>query len=208
MLVLSGCDSWKADIIAKIDQESKNYCLFAKGSYWIYQDSATLLINSVTLNNIIYQKVSTANPKRSFGYEEYVMEMTYSQDSHNSYCGEYILTSEYCDECNVEQGIFTPIELIKQGGMDLPYIDFLGYITHYNNSNLYEILRSSVYYEKFYEKYSIGNNIFNKVKVFHNKREQIRTYWAKNVGIIRMEFGVDTLAVCNLIKYSVKPYNN
>ncbi|MDL2309207.1 hypothetical protein LJC53_06465 [Bacteroidales bacterium OttesenSCG-928-C03] len=49
-LLFSGCDSWKTDLEALIDQESKDYCLFAEGSYWIYQDSATLDIDSVVID--------------------------------------------------------------------------------------------------------------------------------------------------------------
>ena len=59
VLLLSGCLNiacelkWKPE--AYLDQESKDYCLYAKGSYWIYQDSVSHSLDSITINNVDYE---------------------------------------------------------------------------------------------------------------------------------------------------------
>ncbi|MCL2290440.1 MAG: hypothetical protein FWC34_07035 [Bacteroidetes bacterium] len=53
ILLLSGFLSacWKPkEYKYLIDQETKDYCLFGESSYWIYQDSATLNVDSVVID--------------------------------------------------------------------------------------------------------------------------------------------------------------
>lgn len=47
-----GCDSSGKTI--HIDQETKDYCLFKQGSYWVYQDSATLETDSIVIKTNPY----------------------------------------------------------------------------------------------------------------------------------------------------------
>jgi len=50
ILLLSGCLNIacfvKKDTKICIDQESKDYCVYDEGSYWIYQDSASHAVDS------------------------------------------------------------------------------------------------------------------------------------------------------------------
>ena len=217
-ILLNACDSWKTDLEANIDQESKDYCLFATGSYWVYQDSATLETDSVIITDVSYYKSTHANPHISFLYEEYKMATTCFLNNHNNIhsLGSNVLTTEYCDDNNVENGIIKFIQLDYRNDIDQMYFDNMGRYSYinYNNSDIYE--ESGSYYENYYDIYQIGNNTFSKVKVFlvsylsaYSHYFQIRTYWAKSVGIIRVEYiGEDEniFAVRNIIKYNVKPY--
>ncbi|MDR2834995.1 MAG: hypothetical protein LBV69_02160 [Bacteroidales bacterium] len=51
-----GCPAEKQETVY-IDQESKNYCLFKEGSYWIYQDSVSQKNDSVVLYEVREGKV-------------------------------------------------------------------------------------------------------------------------------------------------------
>ena len=218
---VSACDSWPADIIAEIDQESKDYCLFAKNSYWVYQNSITLEVDSVIIHKVTYEKETHATPTQSFGYEEYTMTLAYFLKNYNNmnWDGSYLLTSATCDENNIEDGIIKYI-LLEHGkgingkyfAMDPNYVINYAY-TDYNNGELYEQPywgTGGSYYENYYESYQIGDKNFSKVKVFLSsfpENNLIRTYWAKNIGIIRTEYiGEDScvFAVRNLIRYNVK----
>jgi len=212
LLLFSSCDSWKTDLKADIDQESKNYCLFAPGSYWIYQDSATLEKDSAIIVNITYDKSTLATPKCPFLWEEYTMKMKYFLKNNISFDGYQWLTSVRCDYDNVEAGIIKPILLIDNNEIHNKYLGFGSFNKIvYHNGSLSESVNATGY-ENYYENYKIGNNTFSKVKVFlssfYNQPYQIRTFWAENVGIIRTEYiNEEIFAVRNLIKYKVKPYN-
>jgi len=211
-ILLNACDSWKTDWAINVDQESKEYCLFGQGSYWVYQDSATLELDSVVITNVSYNKSTLAKPSCPFLWEEYVMKTTCFYN--NQYCnGGYTLTSVYCDETTEKF-----IQLVYGNEIDKKYFDNMSLNSiNYHNGNLYECLNDvlqndGVLYENYHEIYQIKNNTFSKVKVFLSLRSecyQIRTYWAENVGIIRVEYigeEGNAFAIRNLIKYSVKPY--
>ena len=215
LLLLSGCDSWPTDLEANIDQESKDYCLFAEDSYWVYQDTATLETDSLLILNVSYYKSRNANPKVSFKYEEYDMKTIGISKYHNIHSYSlYQLTSMYCDDSKVEAGINKFIHSLYRNEIDKIYLEHVNNYSNYHNGDLYESAISKngkSYYETFYENYQIEGHPFSKVKVFSSPFESstIRTFWAKNVGIIRTEYiGEDScvFAVRNLIRYNVKPY--
>ncbi len=205
LLLFSGCDSWKTDLKADIDQESKDYCLFAPGSYWVYQDSATLEIDSTVIVDISYKESTFAKPTRPFLFEEYIMNIQYFFKNAIKYNGEHILTSKYCDGYKVEAGTNEPIFLLSTEGIDEHYIKVASSFFKYSKNSCSDNFL-------YFENYQIGENVFSKVKVFtysfSDNPYQIKTYWAKHVGIIRTEYiGEDFYAVRNLIKYDVNPYN-
>lgn len=76
-ILLTACP--KAENV-RIDQETKDYCLFTEGSYWIYQDIATLTIDSVIINNpVIYDPVIANDHSESDAYITY--SLLHSQDT-------------------------------------------------------------------------------------------------------------------------------
>ncbi len=194
--LFSGCDSWKTDLKADIDQESKDYCLFAPGSYWVYQDSATLEIDSTVVVSISYNKSTHANPTISFLWEEYTMKMKNFQKNNTYHNGSYTLTSKYCDKDMVEIGIMKFCLLFESGGGK--YHNGEIHDSYGKNATLKLINIQDLYF-------------YSKVKVFQDDYLEERKifYWAKHIGLIREEiFKKDSLiSVRNLIKYNVNPYN-
>jgi hypothetical protein len=205
-----GCDSWPAKIITEIDQESKDYCLFNEGSYWIYQDVTTFEKDSIVISNVSYEKETSASyTGPSFGYEYYTMNITTFLCNHNNLrCDDLtFLTSANCDKDKVEKNIFKPIQLCYRNHINELYNINSDYV-NYHNGELYDNF-DNVLYENFHENYSINNKTFLNIKVFltsfYNSSYQIRTYWVKNVGIIRFEYiASDTIyAIRNLTSYNV-----
>jgi hypothetical protein len=194
---------------ADIDQESKDYCLFGQDSYWVYQNSTTFETDTVVISDVSYKKTGNLCL-----WEEYTMITRCFLNSHNNiyYSGSYVLTSQYSDYTNVKYGNIH-IQLICRNKIDEIYFDsmYKDY-TNYRNGSFRYNYYDGINYENYYENYQVENKAFSKVKVFlspFSQSYQIRTYWAKNVGIIRTEYiGEDgnTFAVRNLIKYNVKPY--
>jgi len=198
LLVLCGCLSacWKVSEI-KIDKESKDYCLFGQGSHWIYQDSATLIIDSIVINKSVYYKF-----EQEGGGDGGPMCETYST-----------LISSYLKNNTRDFPVYLTTAGI--GSLDEACClttDFeVGKVMYYNGqlgSSMQRRNRIILLEEK--SSYSLSKITFNDVKVFEsedlNKREIY--YWAKHIGLIRKEiYETDSLiSVRNLIKYDVKPY--
>jgi len=209
-------DSWEAKYQADVDQESKNYCLFAKNSYWVYQDSTTLEIDSIIITNVSHERTTSADYTRSFGFDEYTMQTTCFLNSYKDLHshGSQRLTGECCDEWKVEKGDIKFIQLFGSNDMDKQYFEDVG-VTKYHNGDLYENagITNNCFYENFYESFQLKNNTFSEVKIFlssfYGSSYKTRTYWAKKVGIIRTEYikeDTNVFAVRNLIRYNVKPY--
>ena len=191
---------WGWDV--KIDQESKDYCLFGQGSYWIYRDSATLTIDSIVINRSVdYVHCSAGGGDNNMHCETYETVISlYSQDSIYDFPIE--LTTRYADP-----ELLKPCLLEKGRRGDI----------FYQNGEIGEVLYGSLSYAKnmiLLEKknnYSINGVTYSNVKIFEwNYFEERKVYyWAKHVGLIRMEiYEKDNVIVKNLVKYNVKPYKH
>jgi len=204
VLLLSGCLNiacelkWKPE--AYLDQESKDYCLYAKGSYWIYQDSVSHSLDSITINNVDYEFRSRGEGGHK--YENFDFEIS-TCDFDTTLFFHMILTTAYADY---------DLELLK------PYILRMAPFgpIYYHNLEIGEIFHSEfkddlVLYAKK-NNYQINGKTYADVKIFKcsypNMKIEKIFYWAKHIGLIREEIYKDsTVSVRNLIKYKVKPYN-
>jgi hypothetical protein len=70
-------------------------------------------------------------------------------------------------------------------------------------------------YSNFYPNYQTGNKDFYNVKEFSYSIDTTRTcyqtkvYWAKHIGLIRVEAVLEgSPVVYNLLKYNINPYKN
>ena len=169
-----------------IDQETKDYCIFKEGSYWIYQDSVTNNTDSVILTRALLK------------WEE--------RGHHNM--------TEYYDREYWHYFSDTSIRLYSfMHPLRFPVIIFNSGIDYYEKfitiPHPEPIFLSSISIP-----YTVGENIFNNVKISkvqdpfgENYRAQF--YWVKHIGIIRYEiynFNNEILNTYNLIRYNVKPY--
>jgi len=176
-----------------IDQETKDYCLFGQGSYWIYQDSATLEIDSVVINNpIIYELDKSKGYSTEFNENYQTNILSYSVDSAYS-----IITGLHSGYTCNKSDLFSCL---------------WGYHVIYHNGKINttcEYYRNTILIDKK-DNYSINGVDYSNVKIFKSSEygEQL-FYWSKHVGLIRTEkHKNNSITVKNLIKYNVKPYNN
>jgi hypothetical protein len=217
IISFSSCDSWSTDLKADIDTESKDYCLFGQGSYWIYQDSATLKTDKVVIYETEYEHSYQANYGISYLWETYFMRCNHFIE--DTLCQvNLLLTSMLIDDKNVKNGIIKPIYLVATGNS----IDKYGIITYSNYHNgivgdflcPFRGMGECLTYEMFYPTYQVNNKEFSNVKVFSypiyttQTTYQTKVYWAKHVGLIRVEAILEgNPVVRNLIQYNVQPYN-
>ena len=179
-----------------IDQEAKDYCLFEEGSYWIYQDSATLAIDSVVIDKPI--KYDLIEQPGKEGNTTWVWE-------------EY---SIYVSSCSQSGKLFSRVNLTISTRYASKHLKLCmlmkapGEYPYYHNGDIGEYFRSLLLSEKR-DNYTLNGITHFDVKTFENDcfKEKKIIYWAKHVGLIRTEiYEKDSVIVKNLIKYNVKPY--
>jgi len=199
-ILLSTCKN--PDVYVSIDQETKDYCLFGQGSYWIYQDSATFKNDSIIIENPIdYEQRSFGGGDNCYTGETYSTRILfYSQDSTYNFI--ISLTSRVDDY--LPEGISVLCNDLKWGHATALY---------YHSGKVMESFpdgRKSLNLLEKKDNYSINGVAYSNVKIFeHNYLEEKRLYyWAKNIGLIRTEIHKeDSIIVKNLIRYNIKPYN-
>ena len=181
----------------RIDNETKEYCLFDQDSYWIYQDSISLEIDSI----IICKPIGHSTGENGdIDYEYYyTLVASYSQDSTSKsqlfLSTEYAIYKENISALELEKASFNKF-YYHSGEIKKTY-NFL-------SSNRITLLMKK-------NNCSINGINFYDIKVFESLRQTQKEiyYWAKDVGLIRVEKydNKDSLlSVRNLIRYNVKPY--
>jgi len=177
-----------------IDQETKDYCVFKEGGYWIYQDSVMNGIDSVVLIESLHEYVD--EPGVIWGRRN--MVETYK----NKYCHYFEDTS-----------IILKYNLHVHFGRGGYNIENEFPIIAFNSDILYRILyiffEGNIQYSII--EYWIEENIFYDVRVFEYyptiARKLHKTYWAKNIGLIRYEIynsENEIINTYNLIRYKVE----
>jgi len=172
-----------------VDQETKDYCLFGEGSHWIFQDSVTLAIDSVVIDEPGHYEIKVAdNGSESDAY--YISFSLYSQNS--SFRSRSVLLSHfYTKQLSV---LSTEFGKIYHSGDILIFYNYLKEILLIEKKN----------------SYSTNGFTYSNVKVFKTSKDEKEKvfYWAKHIGLIRIEVyeNESLISVKNLIRYNVKPY--
>jgi hypothetical protein len=184
-----------------IDQETKDYCLFDVGSYWIFQDSATLKTDSRVVIDVRHLMQSSSH--RGYIAELYDIDYEWHyQDTNIQIMGDLICYPPI-------ENLFSLILSSEYYSGDLPVY------YHYHNDNIgtEHGVRSNKYvlYENFHAFYDVANCRYYNVKQFsassYKSAPESKAFYAKYVGFIRNERLTDTgRIVSNLIRYNVKPY--
>jgi hypothetical protein len=180
-----------------IDQEFKDYCVFPVGSYWVYEDSASKAIDSISvfLSEISIMK---KNNKQSYNSENFTLKTarTYTNDTtfafgyHYSFQGDcYVLNEGVI--FNYTRTDFAKFFSIKDTGYVL-------------NSSECSILK----HESNLDSIIINANKYYNIKVFTNiffpnppYAEENRIFHSRKVGVIRRE--LHNGQVWNLIRYHI-----
>jgi hypothetical protein len=223
LLLFVGCDTNPDPL--KIDEESKAYCLFNEGTFWVYEDSATSQRDSV---------VVVSNPSkiwsRNKNHEGYEMKLhTYTQeDTLENYLlvmPEYLNWPEHNPSFTC--GFFSFPYLYGSNPFDWlspkPFMQAVhfegdpinfeggGFETYRDpaySSNVFDIER-----EVYHISYSQDNHNYFEVIVTSLTQKLIfqdsinantKSYWAKNIGLIRFEAETDSMhIVTKLVNYNI-----
>jgi hypothetical protein len=163
--------------------EAKDYVYFKKGTWWVYQNTKTGLLDSIVVTYNLLDTLEQANNKWSFTNEVFSVR---SKSLINGY--EYKLIQK-------EQAV----EVIDEPkNFILPTLE---------RSNPYEGELEPFYYPFDFKNYKyclgvndsmiVNNKVYKEVAVFYIKRDNIephplegnaaKYYWARNYGLIRKD---------------------
>ena len=204
--------------VFKPNEELFEYTCYDKGSYWVYEDSATHETDSIAVITKPEKAVSsdnrsgTASKVKTFKYkynyvnnnksisdtisfEPTIYGNMHSTGFYSNFPEDYYLFPRY------------PYGKTVRSAYALTYINLRNPVNDTNNMVYYP------HHNKFYQSLEIGANRFNLVKRFVIKDnikfgprfDSVITYWAKNIGVIRCEcYDSSGAAIMNLIRYDVK----
>jgi hypothetical protein len=191
-----------------IDQETKDYCLFDEGSYWIFQDSATMETDSISICEISYKEISEDFFDTYIVDDYQISYNCFMKDTIISFWGtlrNYPVGGELDKEdlSSLISNLYIPAHILPY-----PQLDF------YYHSGKIGTTKNEIEYASFSSNYSTIQKTFNDVKIFlkhnylySNALFPYQIYWAKHVGPIRIEImNEEQIIVYNLIRYNVKPY--
>lgn len=180
-IYISSCESNPDIIEVPLSKTAKEYCDFKPGSYWIYKDSINGVIDSVCL-------ISRKEQLTEYGivrYEEIIYNC-YSSHLHQSSPATFglegidrKLTNWYHKRSKVGDSVYTAFGASR-------YYSFhpLFLTSTYINGISVSDGATQVSFVKKYDSLIINSNTYYNVKKFANN--QIQSYFAKNVGLIKI----------------------
>ena len=180
--------------------------MFKEGSYWIYKDSITNNVDSVILTQSLIEYIEE--------HEGEWVATIRKMELYKGECSHYLSDTTIFRSYRIEPEVVNcfPIIVFNSGIQDLE-----------KNIGLCVSAIDRHARISYLPSYSIEENNFNDVKIVWQKHPirvqpedyyttdfYIRSYWAKNIGLIRYELynsNEEILNTYNLVKYNVKPYN-
>jgi len=192
VVLLNACEGCESDYgpYKPMSAEFKSCTVFPKGSYWIYKDSASTLLDSIIEYDTYHDKLG-GSWNSFYSYDNWIFYYNSSrQSSFNR--GSYLRLN-----IRNHQEIYSYLSYEDAKSGDYPFYpvyfdaDTLDSTWEYGNSNEIVI----VTYKKLMPSLTVDSNVFTSVKVFeHNKLLNgspntltRRVFVAPNVGIIRRE---------------------
>lgn len=193
VVLLNSCEGCKSDYgpYKPMSAEFKSCTVFPKGSYWIYKDSASALLDSIMEYDTHNDRLG-GNPRSFYSYDNWIF---YYNSSHQSSfnCGSYLRLNLRSQK---EYYSYLFSEDAKSGSYDFYPVyfdaDTLNSTWEYSD-NVGGV--AGVTYKELIPSITIGSNVFTDVRVFEQSKLLSdspntltrRIYIAKNVGIIRRE---------------------
>ena len=199
LLALSACLKPFAPLY-HLPQEARDYTCFGEGSYWIYQLENSTALDTVTI--IKSNPVGNSAPAYRHTSYKMILYSTY-------YRASYIIMSTPLPPLFGEASTSTMSfrdclacpKTLYYSGDSLKSNCFFGF---YNDNE--------VSYISYFETYTLENKVYKDVKVFNSnfkgqsitdndRRIPSKTFYAKNIGIIRKQFANNV--IWSLVAHSV-----
>jgi len=186
VLLLGGCKCKDDEVpTLLLSQESKDYCLFLPGSWWVYQNETTLQYDTLTITNVenafFYSKNSNDNTERytiSFKQKELFSKNSIRLDrgTIESYLG-FTYNGGFGDELYFDRPTY------RKDSISI--LNSLKFKVHLDSM---EFKSSRFYSVKHFESLS--------------PIEYKNIYWVNNIGMVKLE--KPNGDIWNLINYSVQ----
>ena len=184
-----------------IDQDTKDFCVFKVGSWWIYEKEGSAEKDCVWVTQSFEKKIgsndrgnNTGNIRK--GYQMILFSTFWQMQAVQITCWAG------GDESFPDKNIFTELITFPLALEDNTFLSttdtFVKFVPYFGYKfQLFDTLST----------YSIGANKYNDVKSFIVNKGlhqywQKRIYWARHIGKIRYERGDGT--IWNLINYKVE----
>ncbi len=190
-------------------QPIKDYAIFKPGTFWVYQDSATGVLDSVWVYQYSQTTDTVQKPANTYNICPVYLYRTFSSKYHSN---NYV-------EFN------TGFEILNGSNMILEsVIDSASYIGDYvklhsplvEGKTMSYITDDDCTFMKKYSSYTFNSIVYNNVLKYHHSRDmssyyfinyqhhenKTQVYYAPNIGIIRKEI-IDSNKVWNLIRYNI-----
>jgi hypothetical protein len=179
LFILNSCKKPEELPTYYIPQEFKDYAVFPVGSYWVYKDSVSGVLDTVTLQEQTFSIVE----QREFGY------------NYESLVQVYYYSME--DDLYRAYNRFNDISFANWELYDIYNFHFIcadiGYISGFGNASV----------ESFFDTLIVNSVPYSNVfciKWPYYTAPKNYSYWSKNIGLIKK---VDTTNVWELVDYNV-----
>jgi len=186
LMLLLGCKC-KDDGVPTLylSQESKDYCLYQPGSWWVYQSEQSLQYDTLKITGVQNEILFSKNTNQNF--ERYKISIEIKQ-----LLGVKAIELETGDR---ESNLYAKH---NGGSSDMLYFDSPSYTKDSISDGPYWK------YTEYVDSLSIKNETYHSIKYFSSFKliEYKNIYWAKHIGIIKLE--KPNGEIWNLVNYSVK----
>lgn len=182
-----------------IPQEVKDYTLFKPGTYWIYEDSATGVLDSVYVYDLQTGIDSTTNGNFEYFYE-YCM---HSIDGHSDDFWVHTQWSKQYQNTTVWKEKFKPGDYIGQTYLMIYPFDLNRRYGCYTDD-----IGAIITVRGVYDQLTILGTDFGNAVCFHDTKNiteghvESSYFIAKNFGLVRSEIP-DSSKIWNLIRYNI-----
>ena len=222
IMAFMGCDH---GIFAtfKPNEELFEYTCYDKGSYWVYEDSATHKIDSLLVITKPVKTATNAEYGSTINTKTFSFQYFYSSEIANvkdTFIFKPTVHGNLLHYTNLgwnpEWFYTNPFHSIDNKGKTFRGSYILGYInmpTPIDDSEGERLCETNAlpWCKKYYQSYMVEGNEYADVKkmvatgMYKYPFDSIVTYWAKNIGVIRYEY-YDSISssIMNLVRYDVK----
>jgi hypothetical protein len=190
MVLLNSCEG-KYGPFVPMPKEFKSYTVFPKESYWIYRDSASMLLDSINQYDTYSGRLGS-DWNSYYEYEDWILYYNSSRQLNKSIQRRSSL-SQFREGDHLKNFSYVLYEDVQQSGV------YAFYAVYFDCDTLKSAFQYSddveVTYIKLLSNITIGSNVFTNVKVFEQSKLlpgspttlTHRVFIAPNVGIIRRE---------------------
>ncbi|MBI4647994.1 MAG: hypothetical protein HY738_15765 [Bacteroidia bacterium] len=174
-IIFCSCNKDHCSSISRIPAEMKSWVMFPEGSYWIYRDSTTGVLDSVILKH---------------------QEIKIIQEDESHRCYEVLDHDFYSTNNIINSGSCAYFDYVYSCGLGHYFVGIVGESIDFYN------LKYIAYFDSLYINNILYQEVKCFRTFSSNVHKNTQSYWAKNIGIIKSiklsPSGIDTLNIFEL----------